>query len=485
MSSATILPRSRAQIVGLITGLLIFCVMVLSPVPEALSREAWTVAALAAAMVVLWVTEALPIPATALMPLVVLPMAGVSSLREASAYYMSPIVVLLMAGFMIAKAIEKWQLHERIALFVVAKVGTSPPALIAGFMISSALLSMWISNTATALMMTPIALSVSRAVVGPSSDTSSFTIALVLAVAYACSIGGLATPVGSPTNLIVIGYLSEQGIDIAFADWMSFGLPVVLCILPMAWFILSGRAKRGTQIAPQDPSGSRDVFKIIAEARSALGPITTPEKRVLMVFALIAFSWMFSRPLRGLPLLENLNDQIIAVAGAIMLFAMPSGAKEARSAPLLDWRTAEGIPWGVVLLFGGGLSLAGAMSQTGLATAIAGLFAGLSGAPDLVLILVVTLLILSMTEVTSNVATVSALLPMVGALAIATDTDLLTLVAPLGLAASCAFMLPMATGPNAVAFASGQVTLSEMARTGVAINIVSAIIITLLTFIII
>ena len=465
--------RKAGQWLGLIAGALAFGSMMAAPPPEGLTREAWITAALGVIMVTWWVSEALPIAATALLPLVVLPLTGVLPMREASAAYMSPIVVLLMAGFIIAKGIERWNLHERIALIIVDSIGARPPALIGGFMIAAALLSMWISNTATALMMTPIALSVAHAVLGPRALEARFTIALLLAVAYACSIGGLGTPVGSPTNLIVIGYLAEQGVTVNFADWMSFGVPVVLCVLPLAWLVLVHYGARGTG----DMSAAA---KVVRDARAALGPATAPEIRTLIVFALVAGAWIFRAQLQQLPGLERLNDQIIAVAGAIVFFILPSGSKAERGAPLLDWRTAERIPWGVVLLFGGGLSLAGAITKTGLAAFMATGFSGLTGAPDFVMILALTALVLMLTEVVSNVATVSAMMPMIAAIAAATGADIMLLSAAVGLAASCAFMLPMATGPNAVAYASGALTIGRMARIGIRLNLIAIIVIAVL-----
>ncbi|MEX6633739.1 SLC13 family permease [Hyphococcus lacteus] len=475
ISDAVPQPRTTIQTGGLLIGGAAFLLMRMTAPPETLSFDAWVVAALAVLMIIWWVTEAVPIAATALAPMAILPFFGVLPLKVASAQYMSPVIVLLMAGFIIARAIERWGLHERIALFVVDNVGTRPPALIAGFMLSAAILSMWISNTATALMMTPIALSVASAVLGGRSLGAPFTTALLLSVAYACSIGGLATPVGSPTNLIVIGYLAEQGVEVSFAQWMLYGLPVVLILLPLAWFVLTAY---GTFNSKRDDAPDPSLVKTtVKNARAELGKMTAPEKRTLIVFALVAFSWIFRSQLQKIGALQGLNDQIIAVMGAILLFVVPSGHSESRSAPLLDWQTAERIPWGVVLLFGGGLSLAAAISASGLAAFLAGFFTGLSGIPVFLALLAVTILVLTLTEFTSNVATVSALLPMVGAMAIATGMDLYVLALPLGLAASCAFMLPMATGPNAVAYGSGRVSIPRMASIGIWVNICSALVI--------
>lgn len=464
--------RKAGQWLGLILGGLIFTAMMVTPPPEGLSREAWITASLGVLMVIWWVSEALPIAATALLPLVVLPLTGVSPMREASAAYMSPIVVLLMAGFIIAKGVERWNLHERIALMIVDTIGARPPALIGGFMIAAALLSMWISNTATALMMTPIALSVARSVLGENALDARFTIALVLGVAYACSIGGLGTPVGSPTNLIVIGYLAEQGVAVSFTQWMSFGLPVVIVLAPLAWLSLVLYGARGAGMADMS-----EAHAVVRNARAALGPATAPEIRTLMVFGLIAGAWIFRSQLQQIPSLALLNDQIIAVAGAILFFMLPSGSKTERGAPLLDWRTAERIPWGVVLLFGGGLSLAGAITKTGLAAFMATWFTALTGMPDFVMILALTALVLMLTEVVSNVATVSAIMPMVAAIAAASGADLMLLSAAVGLAASCAFMLPMATGPNAVAYASSGLRVAQMARIGIRVNIIAVLVI--------
>ena len=467
-------PRTKTQLIGLLLGASLFLLMQLSSPPAGMSADAWLVASLGVLMVTWWVTEAIPIAATALAPMAVLPFGGVAELREIAAPYMSPIVILLMAGFIIAKAIEKWNLHERIALNVVSLVGSRPPALIGGFMIASALLSMWISNTATSLIMTPIALSVASAIAGESMEKAGpFRIALVLAVAYACSIGGLTTPVGSPTNLIVIGYLADQGVDVSFAEWMRVGAVVVFLVLPLAWAVLVMAGGKRFDVG----EGGQDAKIVITERLKALGGLRAPEARTLAVFSVVALSWMFRSQIQKIPGFDYLNDQIIAVVGAIAFFILPSGARSAPSAPLLDWSSAERIPWGVVLLFGGGLSLASAMTSTGLAAYLATYFDFLGAMPVFFVVLAIVVLVLSMTEVTSNVATASALLPLIGAIALATDYDLMTLAFPLGFAASCAFMLPMATGPNAVAYASGAVSIGQMARIGFRVNLIAAIVI--------
>lgn len=471
-------PRTPVQLAGLLGGLVLYMALCLSPGPQALSPEGWQVASLAVLMILWWVTEAAPIAVTALLPMIILPFAGVMGLSDVGASYMSPIVILLFAGFILARAIERWHLHERIALFVVDKMGTRPPTLIAGFMLSSALLSMWISNTATALMMTPIALSVAQAasgdIAGQSKAVSPLMTALLLSVAYACSIGGLATPVGSPTNLIVIGYLADQDIAISFSQWMGIGVPVVVCLLPLAWLVLSWSARSG---AISDTSDDGAVRTVIRAARQKLGPMTGPEKMTLVVFAAVAAAWILRTDMQRLPGFENLNDQIIAIVGVVAMAVLPAFDRKTPSAPILDWANAERIPWGVVLLFGGGLSLAAAVKVSGLATYLAGFLTGLAGLPVFLVILGIALMILTVTEFTSNVATVSAMLPVLGAMAVATGFDLYLLAAPTAMAASCAFMLPMATGPNAVAYASGTLSLGQMARIGLRVNLVAAIVI--------
>lgn len=467
--------RTPVRVAGLFVGLAAVTLLFLAPAPEGLTREGWVACGLAVLMLIWWVTEAIPIPATSLLPLVVLPLAGAVTLKDAAAPYMDPTVILLMAGFIIAKGIERWNLHARIALSIVAAVGARPAAMIGGFMIATTLISMWISNTATALMMTPIALSVARATGAAVGDNRRFVAALLLGVCWSASIGGLATPVGSPTNLIVIGYLNAHGGDVTFADWVRLGLPVVLIMTPIAWGMLvlyGGRSVRGG-----DPSAARAV---VAAELAKLGPMTAPELRVAILFLLVASAWMFQGFLKQIPGLTHLNDQIIAVAGAILFFLIPSGSRAEPRTQLLDWRTAEQIPWGVVLLFGGGLSLAAGVTDTGVAAWMAEAFKGLFALPSIVIVLLLTAFVILLTEFTSNVATASAMMPMVGALAAAGGVDPFVLAAPVGLAASCGFMLPMATGPNAVIYATGEVSMRQMIRLGIWADLLALVSITLI-----
>ena len=452
--------------------------MMILPRPDGLSREAWIVAAMTVLMAVWWVTEAIPIPVTALLPLVVLPMTGVMPISEAAVPYAHRVVLLLMGGFIIAKSVERWNLHTRIALNIVARAGTSPAALVGGFMAASALLSMWISNTATTIMLAPIGLSVARAITGDDEDAAPFAIAILLAIAWSASIGGLGTPIGTPTNLIVMSYLQQQfGLVISFDRWMMIGLPVVALLLPAAWFVLT---RWGINLKDTALPGGHAVVR---ERLAALGKITVPETRVLITFAVIAGFWMFGRPLSALEIagvtpFAGLDDYVTAIAGAVVMFLIPSGCPDRKGTALLDWETAVTIPWGVVLLFGGGLSLAAAISATGLADWLGAQMSGVTALPLILVMLVMTIFVIFATELTSNVATASALLPVIGAIATGGDMNPLLLAAPVGMAASCAFMLPIATGPNAIVFASGKIPIAKMARLGFRLNILAILIIT-------
>lgn len=473
-----------AQRIGLALGVVLSGLLLVVGPPASVSLDAWRVAALVALMATWWVTEAVPIPVTSLLPMVVLPLFGIATIKAAAAPYASPIVMLLMGGFIIAKSIERWNLHERIALNIVVRAGSRPAMLVGGFMFAAAFLSMWISNTATTIMLTPIALSVAASVLGTQAVKGApFTLALLLGLAYASSIGGLGTPVGTPTNLIVIGYLAEQtGVEIGFAQWMQIGLPAVAIMLPTAWFVVT---KLAFPIEAQSAHAGQAALK---QRLAGLGHMNTPEKRVMAAFALIASAWVLRKPLNGLEVFgttpfAGLSDPLIAIAGAVLLFLIPAGNERAKpSVRLLDWKTAEQIPWGVVLLFGGGLSLANAITSSGLATWLGGELAALTSLSPIVIMLVLTAFVIFATEISSNVATASALLPIIGAIAAASGTDPAVLAMPVAMAASCAFMLPMATGPNAIVFASDQVTITQMARAGVRLNLAGIGLLTALNY---
>ncbi|MCW5724417.1 MAG: SLC13/DASS family transporter [Maricaulaceae bacterium] len=474
--------------IGLLAGLVLAGLIQLIPVPADLSREAWILASLAVLMACWWATEAIPIPATALIPMALFPLFGVAEPARAAAPYASTTVMLLLGGFIVAMAIERWNLHARIALNVVYAFGGKPGMMIAGFMAASALLSMWISNTATTLMMIPIALKVADELRREGAASDAFPVALALGVAYAASIGGLATPVGTPTNLIAIEFLVQQfGLErISFAQWMMFGVPAVLLILPAGWFVLTRWA---FDIRPPKGGGGKAHAgrATVLEELRALGPMTAPEVRVALMFALIAGLWMF-RPLinNGLDWLGEafgwgvriaFDDMQIALFGAFIAFLIPAGGSNGAGRMLMDWESAVKIPWGVLLLFGGGLSLAAAMTATGLAPWLGAQMGFFAVWPEFLIVLAMVLVVLFLTELTSNVATTSAFLPVIGVLAVAAMIPPERLVIPVALAASCAFMLPVATAPNAIVYASGRVTQPQMIKAGFRLNLLAAVLI--------
>ncbi|MCC5996487.1 MAG: SLC13/DASS family transporter [Oceanicaulis sp.] len=486
--------------IGLVTGLVLALIIQFIPVPDGVSREAWIVASVAVLMASWWATEAIPIAATAFIPLALFPVFGVLSTREAAEPYADPIVMLLLGGFIIALAIERWNLHARIALNVVARFGGRPALLVLGFMLASALLSMWISNTATTLMMIPIALKVAEKMADEGVELKMFAPALALAVAYSASVGGLATPVGTPTNLIAIGFLEREfAASITFVEWMMLGVPAVAVILPVMWLILTRFAFKVSASAP-NAAGHEEVLR----QKRALGRMTTPEWRVALAFGAVALLWM-GRELPGalifrpdisfgwnpllawlsdalaLPVRLALSDAQIAIMGAVAVFLIPAGGGAAnKGLALMDWETVQRLPWAAIILFGGGLSLAAAIQATGLAGWIGSQLSWVTALPLPVTVLILVFMIIFLTELTSNVATVSGFLPVLAALAIEAGVPPVHLIAPLALAASCAFMLPVATAPNAIVYASGAASMGQMIRAGMRINIVIAPLIALL-----
>jgi sodium-dependent dicarboxylate transporter 2/3/5 len=455
--------------VGLILGPVLAIGLQFVPPPEGLSIEAWRVVSLAALMVVWWVTEAIPISATALIPLAALPLLGAASMKDAASPYADPIVFLFIGGFILAACVERWRLHERIALSIASVAGGRPVALVGAFMIASLLISMWISNTATTLMLAPIAIGAARAMTGGGKTDLALGGALTLGVAHAATIGGIGTPVGSPTNLIAMAFFDRANESIAFIDWMMRAIPIMLLMLPVAWLLLCW------PLFGKGHARFEAIGNVVKDALNALGPLSRPETRIGIIFALVALAWMTRTVLVKLPGLSSLTDTGIGVLGALLLFFIPSGRGGGEK--LIDWKTAERIPWGIAILFGGGLSLAAAMESTGLAAWIGEWISDLDGvsAFALVALLVVTTILVS--ELASNVATLTSMLPVVAAVATATETPLQQLAFPVALAASFAFMLPVATAPNAIAYSSGMVTLKRMLSVGFGLNIAAIVLI--------
>ncbi|MDU0349286.1 DASS family sodium-coupled anion symporter [Actinomyces sp. MRS3W] len=441
-----------------------------------------TVAAAAVLLGLWWMTEAIPLAATALLPLVIFPAFQVAEFKEAAAPYASDTIFLFMGGFMLALAMQRWNLHRRIALWVVLRVGTRPRLLILGFMIATGFLSMWVSNTATAVLMLPIGTSVLGLVsslLGGEKKIKRLSTALMLAIAYAASIGSVGTIIGTPPNALLVAYLSEtHGIQIGFGKWMLIGVPLAIVLMGVAWWLLVYVLFR-----PEidDIPGGRAA---IEDEWRELGPMSKAEVRVGIVFVITAASWVLV-PL----LLErtgsalNISDAQIAMSSAALLFLLPSD--RAHGTRLLDWNTAKQLPWDVLLLFGGGLSLSHMFSQLGLSTWIGEQAKGLNVLPPVMLIAAVALLVILLTELTSNTATAAAFLPIMGGVAIGvglteqTPANVLLLTAPVALASTLAFMLPVATPPNAVAYSSGYIQLGSMVKTGIWLNIISVILVTL------
>ena len=462
--------RAGYQRIGFVLGPVVAVSIAIFFRPESLPPEATFVAAVGALMAIWWATEAIPVAVTAFMPMVLLPILGVGSVSENAAPYAHPIIYLFFGGFVMALAIERCGLHRRIALSVFTVVGTNARSLVGGFMVAAALLSMWISNTSTTLMLLPIAISVVK-VIGESMpglddrDRSHFNFALLLGLAYGATLGGVATLVGTPPNAFMAGFMIETyDMEIDFARWMLVGIPVTLVMLPLAWMLLTRVIYR------VDFTASEDVMEHIAEARVKLGPMTGDEKRTGLLFLFLVAGWLLRKPIGNLPFLGDITDTTIAMAAAIAAFLIPS---ERRGEALMRWSDLSKLPWGVLILFGGGLALAAAISSSGLALWIGQQLAPLGVLSLTLLVVAATAMVIFLTELTSNLATTATFLPVIAAIAVETGQDPLMFVIPVTLAASCAFMLPVATPPNAIVFSSGQVSIPEMIRAGILLNILS------------
>lgn len=452
---------------GLMIGPLAFVLILASPKPAALSGDAWVVVALSFLMALWWMTEALPMGATAMLPILILPLGGVTTVKAATTPFAEPIIFLLLGGSMVALSIERWGLHKRIALGVVGAVGTAPSRLVLGFILATGFLSMWMSNSATTMMVLPIALSV-----GAVLGDRKLTVALLLGVAYAASLGGMGTLIGTPPNSMTAGFINQSfGVQVSFLDWMRLGVPVMLVMLPLCWLLLT----RVTQKISSAPSPEAEA--LIARERSMLGPITPPQLRVALLCLSLALIWAFRGLITKLPGLGALTDEMVAVGFALLMFLLPAGDRVRPEARILDWSDTAKINWGIILLFGGGLSLAAAIDKTGLAQWMGQGLAGLTGLPPFLLALLLAAGVCFLSEIASNTALVAALLPVLGATAKAAGVDPLVLILPATLAASCGFMLPAATGPNAIAFGTGRIKSAEMLRAGLLLDLAGIIVI--------
>ena len=467
--------------VGLVLGPALFLVLALAPseIPPTVQR----MMAVAALMATWWVTEAIPLAATSLLPLALFPFLGLGTASESAAPYANHLVYLFLGGFMLAQTMQRWGLHRRMALSIVHRIGTSPSRIVLGFMCASGFVSMWVSNTATTAMMMPIGLAVIQQAVeafekeGADIDTRPghfhFGANLMLGIAYGASIGGVATIIGTPPNVFLAGTMAENhGIEISFLRWLGFGIPLVLLFLPLTWLWLTRVA---LPIRIQSLPGG--TARIEAELNE-LGSMTIPEKRLAIIFGLTAAAWTF-RPYwtAAIPTGNLVSDSTIAMAATVMLFLTPAGNGE----KLLNWQWASRLPWDVLLLFGGGFSLAAGFERNGLSTWVGGQLQFFGELPLPVFIVIVVLLIVTLTEFASNVASTAMSVPILAATATTMGLSPLMLAIPATVAASCAFMLPAATPPNAIVFGTGYFTIPQLVKAGIGVNIIGVILISILT----
>lgn len=459
-------PSSRHY--GLLAGLLAFIAIRLAPLPQGMEPQALEVSAVLALMMIWWLSEAVPLAVTALVPLILFPFMGVMGVSEAASSYGDPIIFLYMGGFILAIAMERWKLHLRIALNIVRVVGSNANTIIAGFMLATAALSMWISNTAAVVMMLPISLSVVQLlmqenVATPTENARNFATTMMLGLAFSASIGGVGTLIGTPTNAVLAGYVrNAYDIEISFAQWMLLAMPVVLFMLAACWGIL-------LTLYPNRMGRIAGAEALIRQELEALGSWTRGERMVAVIFGLTALAWMF-RPVISvaLPGVE-LNDAGIAIAGAVALFLIPTSLRGGKA--LMTWKEAERLPWGILILFGGGLCLATAVKASKLAEWVGAQVQAATDVSAFTLILLVAGVVQILTEFMSNVATLTTFLPIIAALAAAFGYAPLELMVPAAMAASFAFMTPVATPPNAVVFSSGHVRIKQMVYAGFWLNL--------------
>lgn len=465
--------------VGLIAGPLLFMYLHYFAELKGLSNEGKAVLASTVWIAIWWILEVAPIAVTALLPIILFPLSGAMGLNDTAVSYGHSYIFLYMGGFILAIAIEKWNLHKRIALTIINLIGTSINGIILGFMCATAFLSMWISNTATAVMMLPIGIAIIKQLQdNPNTvedENRVFGKALMISIAYSASVGGIATLIGTPPNIVLAGVLKESySYEISFLQWMKFGFPLSVVLLFFCWYYLTRYAFK---IRMQSFPGGKDEIKKLLKA---LGKISFEEKAVLTVFIATAFCWIF----RGILLqrfIPALDDTIIVMVAGILLFLIPSKSGKAGSR-LIDWESAATLPWGVLLLFGGGLALAEGFTQTGLAQWIGGRFSSVEIGSVFLLLLFLVACVNFFTEVTSNLATTSMLLPVMAPIAVSFNVHPFVLMVGITVAASCAFMLPVATPPNAVVFGSGYLRIPDMLKTGFWMNIFSIILLTILVY---
>ena len=481
---------TKTQKIGLLLGPFLFCVILLLDLEPGNPRVT-RMAAVASLMAAWWISDAIPLSATALLPMILFPLLGILKGKETAPIYMNSTIFLFLGGFMIAVTMEKWRLHKRIALWIIRAIGGGPSGITGGFMLAAAFLSMWISNTATAIMMIPIGLAVilqMEAEFGKES-TRTFAVGLMLAIAYSCSMGGIATLVGTPPNLSfarIFEITFPDAETISFGQWIVMAFPVTLLMLVIIWLLITKVLFRVSRDLTVDRS-------IVIKEYKALGPMRFEEKAVFVVFSLTALLWVFRRKLvlggfalpgwsQWLPYPNLIDDGTVALGMALSLFLIPTRSDDADTSRIASAPLIRQLPWNIVLLFGGGFALAKGFQVTGLSALIGRQFAGLAGVAPILVAATVCVSLTFLTELTSNTATTEMILPILASVAVAMGINPLMLMVPATLSASCAFMMPVATPPNAIVFGSGRIKISEMARAGIFINLIGVLAITLLFY---
>lgn len=476
---------------GLVLGPVLFLAILLLPTPTGMTPEGKKMAAVALLMACWWMCESIPIPATSLLPIALFPLLGIMHINQATAPYSSHLIYLFMGGFIIALSMQRWNLHRRIAMNIIKVVGFAPNRLILGFMVSTAVLSAFVSNTATAVMMLPIGLAIITHVTDEgkkegldakidfSPEQFAFGLNLMLGIAYGATIGGIATLIGSPPNTVLAGYMQKTfGYEVTFLSWMKIGVPLVAVMLPLCWIWLTRFAN--PMKLKKVPGGRELINKELKE----MGPLNTGERWTALVFGLTAFGWIFRKKLAFIfPDPNMLTDASIAMIGAFVLFCIPINLR--KNIFVMDWHWASKMPWGVLLLFGGGLSMAGGVKATKLAEWIGSQVAHFSDSSPMVIVLATTVIIIMLTEMTSNTATAAMSMPVLSAVALGLGQNPLLLCIPAAITSSCAFSMPVATPPNAIVFGSGYVTVPQMVRSGLGLNFLGIVFTVAVTYFIV
>ena len=463
---------------ALFSGAALF-VFVIALNPFGVSSNANVVLAVAALMITWWITEAIPMPVVAMLPLVLFPLLGISTLKETSLAYGDSILFLFLGGFMIGLAIEKWNLHARIALTIIKITGTSGDKIVLGFILATGFLSMWLSNTATTMMMYPIAASLIHVVGenrGSQGNMKNFSLTVMLAIAYASNFGGIATLIGTPPNVAFAAFIrTKYNYNIEFLDWMVICTPIAFLLMLSLYLVMT------KWLYPNQLKADDSTRLLIKQKLDELGPLKTAERRVLWIFLSTALLWITKDLINASGMIQ-LDDTMIAMMGATALFIVPSGMDEGISNRILEWKDTTKMAWGIILLFGGGIALASALQKAGLIEQMGQWLAGFGGSGGFLLIVMITIVSLFISEVMSNIAQVIVFAPVIGGIADAMGINPLLLGIPMTLAASCASMMPMGTPPNAIVFASGHIKLNDMVKTGFVMNIIAVVLISLFSY---